>query len=186
MRKKNSNAFSIPSKWKHFQLPEAPSGSQCATSIWRRRPSNCHMRRCIENSSQLSNREYSKMLSTKNIKENILAIEYPGIVKNIDYALDTLGGLTNISKVVRSHSVWTIIAYQNLNTKFSLTRRAVQKRNAWHWTFVPRIYSQNRYSAMSNRPLVCSWKFDAERRKQKRKMWRMRSPKLRFLVLSNR
>lgn len=40
------------------------------------------------------------MLNTKKIKENILAIEYPGIVKNVDYALNTLGGLTNIAKVV--------------------------------------------------------------------------------------
>lgn len=50
--------------------------------------------------SRADRQQHSKMLSTKNIKENILAIEYPGIVKNVDYALNTMGGLTNISRVV--------------------------------------------------------------------------------------
>lgn len=39
-------------------------------------------------------------MNLDNLHQEILAIEYPGIVKNVDYMLETLGGLTNISKVV--------------------------------------------------------------------------------------
>lgn len=88
-----------------FKLLSAARSATC--SITRKinlTPSNCHstMHGKLENILEQTDSSIpnSKMLSTKNIKENILAIEYPGIVKNVDYALNTMGGITNISRVV--------------------------------------------------------------------------------------
>lgn len=38
-------------------------------------------------------------MNTENINNKLVAIEYPGIVKNVDYMVKTLGGIENISKV---------------------------------------------------------------------------------------
>lgn len=71
------------------------------------------------------------MLSTKSIKENILAIEYPGIVQNVDYVLNTLGGLTNISKVVIAKAFSYELQIEILSPTISTNRRAAKRRNVW-------------------------------------------------------
>lgn len=43
---------------------------------------------------------------------NLVGVEYPGCVKNVDNMIKTLGGLTNISKVVctnKNSVYWTLL-----------------------------------------------------------------------------
>lgn len=68
-------------------------------------------------------------MNLEHINRNILGIEYPGIVKNDDYMLKTLGGLTNISKVVSIDQTFFILSYLNPINSYTF-RHAMQTKNA--------------------------------------------------------